>query len=104
MIREVYDGEFAPHGFAMQLERALDACCSIIVIEPTHLGDETARWISVGNCLHKTAVLSGLGSVVSGNKIILIRHIEFHFMDYILYYYIKKVNVKYLSNTLIRLF
>ncbi|KAK9738984.1 Mitochondrial morphogenesis regulator [Popillia japonica] len=66
VIREVYDGEFAPQGFAMELERALDACCSVIVIEPTQLGDETARWISVGNCLHKTAVLSGLGSIVSG--------------------------------------
>uniref|UniRef100_A0A2K5PPE0 Transmembrane protein 11 n=1 Tax=Cebus imitator TaxID=2715852 RepID=A0A2K5PPE0_CEBIM len=30
-----------------------------IVIEPTRIGDKTARWITVGNCLHKTAVLAG---------------------------------------------
>lgn len=27
------------------------------------LGEETSRWIRVGNCLHKTAVLSGLSSI-----------------------------------------
>jgi len=36
------------------------------VIEPYKLGDETARWISVGNCLHKTAVLAGFGAIVAG--------------------------------------
>lgn len=50
----------------MELERALDAKCAVIVIEPTQLGDETARWISVGNCLHKTAVISGFGALLSG--------------------------------------
>ncbi|XP_017786315.1 PREDICTED: transmembrane protein 11 homolog, mitochondrial [Nicrophorus vespilloides] len=66
VIREVYDSEFAHQTFAMELERALDARCCVIVIEPTQLGDETARWISVGNCLHKTAVLTGLGAIISG--------------------------------------
>lgn len=65
VIREIYDSEFAHQTFAMELERALDAGCCVIVIEPAQLGDETARWISVGNCLHKSAVLSGIGSVVS---------------------------------------
>lgn len=32
----------------------------MIVIEPTMIGEETARWIQVGNCLHKTAVIAGL--------------------------------------------
>lgn len=50
----------------MELERALEAGIHTIVIEPTTLGDETARWIAVGNCLHKTAVLAGFGSIVSG--------------------------------------
>lgn len=50
----------------MELERALDAGCAIIIVEPSRLGDETARWISVGNCLHKTAVLSGIFSIGSG--------------------------------------
>lgn len=50
----------------MELERSLDAGCEIIVIEPTQLGDETARWISVGNYLHKSAVVSGFGAIVAG--------------------------------------
>lgn len=50
----------------MELEKALDSCCSYIVIEPSQLGDETARWISFGNYLHKTAVISGLASIISG--------------------------------------
>uniref|UniRef100_A0A8C2QGK6 Uncharacterized protein n=1 Tax=Cricetulus griseus TaxID=10029 RepID=A0A8C2QGK6_CRIGR len=28
---------------------------------PTRIGDEAACWITVGNCLHKTAVLAGTG-------------------------------------------
>ena len=43
----------------MELDRALDAQAEFIVIEPKTLGDETARWIKVGNCLHKTAVVTG---------------------------------------------
>ncbi|PSN41083.1 Transmembrane protein 11 [Blattella germanica] len=66
IIREVYDSENAHETFELELERALDAGCSIIVVEPSRLGDETARWIAVGNCLHKTAVLSGLGAIVTG--------------------------------------
>ena len=27
------------------------------------VGEETSRWIRVGNCLHKTAVISGLSSI-----------------------------------------
>ena len=38
----------------------------VIIIEPSKLGDETARWINVGNCLHKTAVLGGLGCLATG--------------------------------------
>ncbi len=39
---------------------------SFIIIEPTKLGDETSRWIRVGNCLHKTAVLSGITGLATG--------------------------------------
>lgn len=63
VIQEIYDGEYSQQYFAIELERALDAGCEVIVIEPTQLGDETARWISVGNCLHKTAVVSGIGAI-----------------------------------------
>lgn len=66
IVREIYDGENAHETFELELERALEAGCSTIVIEPSKLGDETARWIAVGNCLHKTAVLCGFGCVMTG--------------------------------------
>ncbi|VEN57571.1 unnamed protein product [Callosobruchus maculatus] len=66
VIREVYDSEYSPQCFSMELEKALESRCSIIVIEPSQLGDETARWITFGNYLHKTAVISGMTSIVSG--------------------------------------
>jgi len=65
IIREIYDSENAYENFEQQLECALADCIETIVIEPMRLGDETARWISVGNCLHKTAVLAGIGSIVA---------------------------------------
>ncbi|XP_014212264.1 transmembrane protein 11, mitochondrial isoform X2 [Copidosoma floridanum] len=66
IIREVYNDENAHDHFEYELEKALDLECQLIVIEPTKLGDETARWIAVGNCLHKTAALSGLAAIVTG--------------------------------------
>lgn len=66
IIREVYDSDSAHETFELELERALESGVPTIVIEPTTLGDETARWIAVGNCLHKTAVLAGFGAIVSG--------------------------------------
>lgn len=66
IIREVYDSENSHETFEYELERALESECSLIVIEPTKLGDETSRWIAVGNCLHKTASLAGLGAIVTG--------------------------------------
>lgn len=66
VIREIYDGENAQERFELELERALEAAVPVIIIEPVRLGDETARWIAVGNCLHKTAVLGGLGSIIAG--------------------------------------
>lgn len=65
VISEIYDGENAHEAFENELDRALESKCDCIVIEPSKLGEETARWISVGNCLHKTAVLSGFGSILS---------------------------------------
>lgn len=66
VIREIYDGPDSQDYFAMELEKALDGRCAIIVIEPSRLGDETARWITAGNVLHKIAVISGLSSIVAG--------------------------------------
>lgn len=65
MIREIYDSENAYENFEQQLERALAQECETIVVEPFKLGDETSRWIAVGNWLHKTAVLAGFGSIVA---------------------------------------
>lgn len=66
VIREVYDSGNAHETFEAELEKALEAKVDYIIIEPTRLGDETGRWITVGNCLHKTAVLSGISSLVCG--------------------------------------
>lgn len=66
IIHEVYDSENAEWKFENDLELALDRGCKIIVIEPSRLGDETARWIAFGNCLHKTAIISGLSAVCTG--------------------------------------
>ncbi|GIY06214.1 transmembrane protein 11-B, mitochondrial [Caerostris extrusa] len=65
IIKEIYDGENAHEVFEAELEKALERQCSYILIEPTKLGEETARWILFGNFLHKTAVLSGFGSIMS---------------------------------------
>lgn len=66
IVREIYDGENSHEKFEIELERALEAKSAVIAIEPSKLGDDTSRWIAVGNCLHKTAVLSGFGSVAAG--------------------------------------
>jgi len=54
------------------LESALDTQAPVIIIEPAELGDETSRWIRVGNCLHKTAVLSAIGCVAVGAAVPLV--------------------------------
>ena len=43
IIRELYQGSQDQERFEVELERALDARCHTIVIEPARLGDETAR-------------------------------------------------------------
>lgn len=65
-IREVYDSGNAHESFEAELDKGLEAKVDYIIIEPTRLGDETSRWITVGNCLHKTAVVTGLASIISG--------------------------------------
>lgn len=76
MIKEIYDSEFARENFEIELDKALDAACTVIVIEPTQLGDETSRWISVGNCLHKTAVLTGIGAITTGRSYVVRRFLQ----------------------------
>ena len=66
IIREIYENQDSREYFENELEQALVMCYETIVIEPTKLGEETARWIAAGNCLHKTAVLSALSCLVIG--------------------------------------
>lgn len=68
VIKEVYDSENALAKFELELETALDLGCTIIVIEPERLAEETTHWIAIGNVLHKIAVGSGLISVITGYK------------------------------------
>ncbi|XP_066141547.1 transmembrane protein 11 homolog, mitochondrial [Euwallacea fornicatus] len=65
IIKEIYDAPEYHELFVVQLEKALSACCTYIIIEPTDIGDETARWIAAGNVLHKMTVVSGLSSIVA---------------------------------------
>ncbi|CAG2111689.1 unnamed protein product, partial [Medioppia subpectinata] len=64
LIRDVFDG--TDDLMDTELERALENGIQTIVIEAHRLGEETARWISIGNCLHKTAVMTGIGSILTG--------------------------------------
>nr|XP_002121257.1 transmembrane protein 11, mitochondrial [Ciona intestinalis] len=64
VIREIYNEGNPQEKFEYELECALEAKVDYIVIEPTKLGEETSRWVRVGNCLHKTSVISGLLSLV----------------------------------------
>ncbi|KAL8576666.1 hypothetical protein ACOMHN_025141 [Nucella lapillus] len=63
VIREIYEHESSHEEFEVELDLALDSGIKTIVVEPSKLGNEAAKWIMCGNCLHKTAVLSGLGSL-----------------------------------------
>ncbi|XP_069462937.1 transmembrane protein 11, mitochondrial-like isoform X3 [Ambystoma mexicanum] len=65
VIHEIYDGDFTQAEFEAQLEAALEHQYRYIVIEPARLGDETARWIAVGNCLHRTSMLTGAVCLLS---------------------------------------
>lgn len=66
IIHEIYENDNASEYFESELEQALETRIRTIIIEPSKLGDETARWITVGNCLHKTSVLCGLGCLMTG--------------------------------------
>ncbi|XP_071949298.1 transmembrane protein 11, mitochondrial-like [Antedon mediterranea] len=65
IIHEIYDNGNAQEQFEFELEQALEAQKAIIIIEPSRIGDETARWIVVGNCIHKMSVLSGVTALTS---------------------------------------
>jgi len=60
IIHEVFDGQAPLEKGERELDKAMVARHSTIVIEPHQLGEECMRYIRVGNALHKTAVLSGV--------------------------------------------
>lgn len=64
IIREIYETGGVEE-FENELDQALEVQTETIVIEPVKLGAETARWIAVGNFLHKVSVLSGLSCLVT---------------------------------------
>ena len=64
IIREIFDG--AHELFESELERAFDHGCETIVIEPCRLGEETARWIVIGDYLRRISILTGVSSIVTG--------------------------------------
>ncbi|XP_050435743.1 transmembrane protein 11, mitochondrial [Adelges cooleyi] len=63
IIREVYDNDNSQEIFEQELDNALEAGYKYIIIEPTQLADETVRWITVGNCISKIAILTGTLSI-----------------------------------------
>lgn len=72
IIREVYDNDNSQEMFEQELDNALEAGYKYIIIEPTQLADETVRWITVGNFLSKTAIISGALSIGTGLEVYVI--------------------------------
>ncbi|XP_002165461.1 transmembrane protein 11, mitochondrial [Hydra vulgaris] len=66
VIREIYEKDYNTSEFLEeQLERALESKVQHIIIEPVSIGDETTKWIQVGNFLHKTSVLTGISFLIT---------------------------------------
>ena len=57
------DDETSP-SLECQFEEAVEKGFTMIVIEPVGLGDNSIKWIRLGNFLHKSAVLSSLGTLI----------------------------------------
>jgi len=66
VIREIYDSENAQEIFEIELERAIQSGCKTIIIEPTELGEDTENWITYGNYLNRSAIVTGAFAVFSG--------------------------------------
>ena len=60
-----HDHSDSKESLECQLEYALEKCYPLVVVEPFWLGNETMRWIRVGNFLHKSAVLATLGALIT---------------------------------------
>lgn len=66
VIRSLQEGlvEINRSSLECQFEAALDEGFSVVIVEPPGLGESCIRWIRVGNFLHKSAVLSALGTLI----------------------------------------
>ena len=66
VIRALTEDEDDDEFLEEQLEDALDDEYQFIIIEPERIGNETTKWIQMGNFLHKSGVITGLGSIFVG--------------------------------------
>ena len=65
-IRASYGPEDQSDDLEEQLEDALEDEAIHIIIESKRIGDETTKWIQMGNFLHKSTVLTGFSCIVTG--------------------------------------
>lgn len=56
-------GDPDEHSLECQFEGALVSGYTLVVVEPPGLGENCIKWIRVGNFLHKSAVLSAIGTL-----------------------------------------
>lgn len=61
----IHDDDSIQSSLECRLESALEHEYPLIVVEPSNLGDAVIRWIRVGNFLHKSAVLTSFGCLVT---------------------------------------
>lgn len=59
------DGEEGAPSLECQFEEALEREYVLIIIEPVGLGNDSTRWIKVGNFLHKMAVLASVTTLTT---------------------------------------
>ena len=59
------DGEEGAPSLECQFEEALEREYALIIIEPVGLGNDSIRWIKVGNFLHKMAVIASITTLTT---------------------------------------
>uniref|UniRef100_A0A915KX31 Uncharacterized protein n=1 Tax=Romanomermis culicivorax TaxID=13658 RepID=A0A915KX31_ROMCU len=66
VVQEIFnEDDVGMHEYNLeQLDMALEDKSQIVVIEPKRLGDQTKRWIKMGNFLSQLVTVSGLSSLI----------------------------------------
>lgn len=72
IIRNVYNSVTSQEMSKQQFDNALKAGYKFIIIEPTQLSNDVLKFIGVGHYLSKTAIVSGLMSIGTGMKLIIV--------------------------------